>query len=135
MVGEVLEFLRECPQISDRVVNINHLSHRVGACSLETADGGGIVKEYADGGKMLKQEFVLALRAAVCEDLKVGEENAKFFDGVREWLSNREKCGHLPRLLGGAEAVSLRAERGWTRVGAGSVDARHEMRLEMVYLV
>lgn len=135
MVNEVLEFLRECPRISGRAVNINHLSHRVGACSLETADGGGVVKVYADGGRILKQKFVLAIRAAVCEDLKVGAETAKLFDDVREWLAKQENSGRLPRLVNGAEAVSLKAERGWARVGAGSVDARYEMGLELVYLV
>lgn len=133
MVGEVMAFMEKCPYLSDRRLNLNYLAHRARSCALECREGGRVISEYADGAQLRRERFVFAAREIFSEDRSHNIAAAELFEGIREWLSEKNAQGELPRLSDGCTAVSFLAEQGWSRSGSGSVDARYEMGLELVY--
>lgn len=132
MIDKVQEFLCKCPYLSGKAVNVNYLGHDVGSCSLECTADSSLLKGYADGGQLRCEEFVLAVREAYSADKTHGLAASALLENVRKWLLEQNADGVLPELEG-ERAVSLKAEHGYELKTAGSVDARYEMRLRLVY--
>ncbi|MBE7031993.1 MAG: hypothetical protein E7401_03415 [Ruminococcaceae bacterium] len=132
MVIELAEYLSQCPALEGERVCVNYLDGDVGAVSL-TLGAQAEEKAYADGGQLFVRRFVLAVREGYGKARGEMKRAAERFAAIEEWLAARERLGDYPDFGGKITVVSLGIACGFTPEFTGSVDARYEAEIELVF--
>ncbi len=131
MVERLIVFLKGCPQLKDRLIACGYLGEFPGCCSLEMGKRVYESKRYADGGRLMKRHFVLALREIYSADNEENKRVAKLGTDIERWLSEMNRSGVLPDLSGFGTAVSISIVNGFRLMTAESLDARYEAEFEV----
>lgn len=132
MVVETAKYISECPALSGVRVCVNYLSGNAAACSLR-GEGTTVLKPYSDGSSLCGVEMVLAIRTDYGEAAALNKNAADRLSDIEAWLNERADSGILPETNRGITPVALELKKGFSLVSAGSVDARYEAVLRVVY--
>lgn len=133
MINEIRKFISVCPCISGRLININHLGSKVGSVSLENAPASPYIKEYTDGERLCRVQFILATRESFSQSVGANCAASDFFESFSAWLSAQNRLGNLPELEGNLTAVSILADGGHTMKSSSGTTARYEIKFELCY--
>lgn len=131
MVERLIEFLSECPQLKARGINCGYLGDDVGSCSVEMGARVYEAKRYSDGARLMKRQFVLALREIYSMDAQKNLAAAGVCGEVERWIEEMDRAGNLPKLSGFGTAKSISVVQGFRLMSAESLDARYEAELEL----
>ena len=89
MITRLAEYISDCPYFEGREIKINYLDKEIGSVSLEATGNRKVVRSYADGGRLISEVFVLALREAFdmgdFENICITEK----CKGIETWLESK----------------------------------------------
>ncbi len=134
MIEETVKYLSQCPYLADAGVKVNYLEGKPTAFALRMKTANPVVKRYTDGGGVFESRFILALRLEYSGADKYNRAAAKRCEDIEGWIAQQNKSGNLPDLGHGATALSLTVEKNFNAASLGSVEARFEAELRLVYL-
>ena len=133
MINEIRSFISQCPCFSGRLININHLGSKVGSVSLENAPSTPRIKEYTDGERICRTQFILATRESFSQSLSSNCAASEFFESFSAWLIAQNHLGNLPGLEGNLTPVSILPDGSHTMKSSSGTTARYEITLELCY--
>lgn len=133
MINEIRNFISECPCFSGRLININHLGSKVGSVSLENAPSTLRIKEYTDGERLCRAQFILATRESFSQSLSATCAASEFFESFSAWLIAQNHLGNLPELEGNLTPASILPDGSHTMKSSSGTTARYEIKLELCY--
>lgn len=133
MVVKMAEFISACPALSGKKVCVNYLDGEVGAVALEFAPQQGQLKHYADGSSLCTQKFLIAVREEYGKADAVNRSVRERCKAIESWINEKNRLGQMPELGQQIQAVSCIIIRNFVPVATGSVDARYEAELELVF--
>ncbi len=134
MIEETVKYLSQCPYLADAGIKVNYLEGKPTAFALRMKATDPVVKRYTDGGGVFEERFILALRQEYSGADKYNRAAAKRCEDIEEWIEQQNQSGNLPDLGQGATTFSLTVEKSFNAEPSGSVDARFEAELRLVYL-
>lgn len=133
MINEIRNFISECPCFSGRLININHLGSKVGSVSLENAPSTLRIKEYTDGERLCRAQFILATRENFSQSLSANCAASDFFESFSSWLITQNSLGTLPCLKDKLTPVSILPDGSHTMKSSSGTTARYEIKFELCY--
>ena len=86
ILRELQSFLKTCPSLSGREININYLGHREGDCSLDEQGDYTVLRTYCDGERIVSRRFALGLRSAFDENAVLNMKDCELLEEVAQWL-------------------------------------------------
>ena len=131
MVERLIEFLSECPVLEGRAINCGYLGDDAGSCSVEMGARVYEAKRYSDGARLMKRQFVLALREIYSQDVQTNLTAAGVCTEVERWIEEMNRAGKLPNLSGFGTAKAISVAQGFRLMSTESLDARYEAELEL----
>ncbi len=134
MIEETAKYLSQCPYLTDAGIKVNYLEGKPVAFALRMKASGPVVKRYTDGGGVFEARFILAIRQEYSGADKYNRAAAKRCEDIEGWIALQNKLGNLPDLGKDINPLSLTVEKSFTAEPTGSVDARFEAELRLVYL-
>ncbi len=134
MIEETVKYLSQCPHFAGTGIKVNYLDGKPLAFALRMKSTDPVVKRYTDGGGLFEARFILALRQEYGGGDKYNRAAAKRCEDIEEWIAQQNKSGNLPDLGQEIMPMSLTVEKSFSAEPAGSVDARFEAELRLVYL-
>ena len=134
MIEETVKYLSQCPYLADARIKVNYLEGKPTAFALRMKASEPVVKRYTDGGGVFEARFILALRQEYSGADKYNRAAAKRCEDIEEWIALQNKSGNLPDLGQEVNPLSLTVEKSFNAEPSGSVDARFEAELRLVYL-
>lgn len=134
MIEETVKYLSQCPYLADAGIKVNYLEGKPTAFALRMKASDPTVKRYTDGGGIFEARFILALRQEYSGADKYNCAAAKRCEDIEEWIAQQNEVGRLPDLGQNFAPLSLTVEKSFTAELTGSVDARFEAELRLVYL-
>ncbi len=133
MINEIRDFISDCPLLSGRLININHLGSTIGSVSLDAVSQNKKIKDYTDGEQLCRAVFALAIRESFSQSVTANSNAAAFFEGFSQWLTTRNRTENLPTLCGSLTAVSIMPTDGYSIKALSNASARYEMTFEVHY--
>ena len=103
----IREFLRGCPGLSGREININYLGYNEGDCSLEPVGEADVLKIYCDGKRVCSCDFCIGVRCGFDENSNLNLKDVEFLEKLVLWLEKQNSLGVLPELSQGFSAVGI----------------------------
>ena len=134
MIEETVKYLSQCPYLADARIKVNYLEGKPTAFALRMKASDPVVKRYTDGGGVFEVRFILALRQEYSGADKYNRAAAKRCEDIEKWIALQNKSGNLPDLGQEASPLSLTVEKSFNAEPSGSVDARFEAELRLIYL-
>jgi len=134
MIEETVKYLSQCPYLADARIKVNYLEGKPTAFALRMKASDPVVKRYTDGGGVFEARFILALRQEYSGADKYNRAAAKRCEDIEKWIALQNKSGNLPDLGQEASPLSLTVEKSFNAEPSGSVDARFEAELRLIYL-
>lgn len=134
MIEETAKYLSQCPYLADAGIKVNYLEGRPTAVALRMKTTDPVVKRYTDGGGVFEARFDLAIRQEYSGADKYNRAAAKRCESIEQWIEQQNQTGNLPDLGQGTTTLSLTVEKSFDAKPSGSVDARFEAELRLVYL-
>ena len=134
MIEETIKYLSQCPYLADTGINVNYLEGKPTAFALRMKATSPAVKQYTDGGGVFEARFILAIRQEYSSADKYNRAAAKRCEDIEEWIDRQNREGNLPDLGQKANPISLTVAKSFSAEPSGSVDARFEAELRLVYL-
>ncbi len=134
MIEETAKYLSQCPYIADAGIKVNYLEGKPLAFALRMKASSPMVKRYTDGGGVFETRFILAIRQEYSVADKYNRVAAKRCEDIEGWIAIQNELGNLPDLGKSINPLSLTVEKSFTAEPTGSVDARFEAELRLVYL-
>jgi len=134
MLNETAKFLSQCPYLENAAVKVNYLDTTPFACALLMTGVDVLLKQYADGGEKRSVRFKIAVRQEYSGANTCNENSAKRCERIEEWIKAQSYLGNLPKADNGKVPLSIVLEKGFEITLTGSVDARFEAEIKVVYL-
>ncbi len=135
MVEEMVKFLSACPHICGHKIKINYLEGSPLAFSVKMLAENPVVKRYSDGGAVCEARFALAIRQEYGKAEAMNRDAAVLCENIEEWLDEQGRQGKLPALGEKAKALSLYLSKSFGVTPSGSIGAKFEAELRLVYYV
>lgn len=132
VIDSVREFFGECPLLREGFINLNRLGDEKADYSVETVPSEPVYRRYVDGGELRQYVFVFASREFYDGDLKDNSEAAGFYEGLADWIEERNRSGRLPEITGG-RALRLEVLSGGYVMSERAGTARYQMQIRLVY--
>ena len=134
MIEETVKYLSQCPHLADAGIKVNYLEGKPIAFALRMKPTSPVVKRYTDGGGVFEVRYILALRQEYSGADKYNRAAAKRCEDIEKWIAQQNKMGNLPDLGQGVNPLSIEVAKSFEAKPSGSVDARFEAELRLVYL-
>ncbi len=107
MVTNILNYLSDCPYLSDFNMNIDFLGKSKYSLSVSGRGEDKILKKYTDGDTLVMRTYKMRLRLPFGIDKTKNYENAKLCENITLWAENNTKSGILPELSDDKIPVSI----------------------------
>lgn len=135
MINEMVKYLSGCPYLDKAGIKINYLEGKPLAFSLKMLPTEPVVKRYADGGAVCESRFSLCLRQEYSRAEAENRAAAELCENIEAWICAQNNKGELPDLGDGVKPLSLAVAESFGITPIGSIDARFEAELRLVYFV
>ncbi len=116
MVTEILNYLKDCPYLSDFIMNVDFLGKNPHSLSVGATGDSKVLKKYTDGDSIEKETYKLRLRLPYGIDKEKNCENSAFLENISRWLSQRSAEGILPEM--DLDKIAISAEITFKKDGA-----------------
>lgn len=110
MVFDILNYIRECPYLSEFAANIDFLGKNPYSLSVGGVAKDKIVKKYTDGDNLIESSFILKLRLPYGVDANENLKNSELIKSITEWLVKNSERGILPSLDADKIPISISAQ-------------------------
>ena len=135
MISKLASFISECPYLLGQIVKPNFLGKEAGMASLERIKDKRIIREYADGGTLVGNSFVLALR----ESFGLGDlDNSRVSDkclAIENWIEEQNLAENTLKEKVGGNIASVGVAKCFELVRSDGASARYEAEIEVVCLM
>lgn len=130
----VRSWLRECPLISpDDQFNLNYLDAEPVSYTLDESAGSSTIKRYMDGTERKVRAFALASTSEYGPDFLEQVSASGFWDGLTQWIEQRNHAHRLPSLPTGMTATKIEVTSAQYLYRAGATTARYQIQLRLEY--
>ncbi len=109
MVFDILNYIKNCPYLSDFNHNVDFLGKNPYSLSVSGRCKSENVKKYTDGDMFIKDTYSVKIRLPFGMDMERNLDNCRLLENIRKWFSDNSAGGILPALSGGI-AISATAE-------------------------
>lgn len=133
MIEEIRQFIGTCPLFSNNRINVNYLGDKPAMYSIDSVPANLVVKEYADGGQLCQQLFVLASRELYTKSLSENIAVTRFYEEFSDWVDRCNQERELPRLGARCTAQSIEVLTGQYLFDTGDADARYQIQCRLIY--
>ncbi len=96
MVTDILNYLQNCPILSDFKMNVDFLGKNPHSLSISGRGAIKVLKKYTDGDTMEKSVYKLKLRLPFGIDKDKNTENSTLTENLQAWVSEQSARGILP---------------------------------------
>ena len=134
MTEKILEFLMECPALTDATFNVNYLDGKPLACSVGQVGDDPVIKRYADGGCLCRFRATVAIRQSYSQSRSLNIEASELCGQVEQWICQQERQGILPLTNDGTKPLSMEVVRSFSLDKTASVDGVYRGELELIYV-
>lgn len=110
MVFDILNYIKNCPYLSDFVANVDFLGKNPYSFSVGGVSRDKTAKSYTDGDSLVKSTFLLRVRLPYGVDMEKNLKNSELIKNVSEWFLTNSERGILPELDEDKIAISLSTE-------------------------
>ncbi len=110
MVFDILNYIKQCPYLSDFAANIDFLGKNPYSFSVSGVKKEQTIRKYTDGDALVESVFLLKIRLPYGVDMEQNLTNSELMKRVSSWFLNNSKRGILPELEADKIAISLSAE-------------------------
>ena len=134
MVARLAEYISLCPYLEGSKLRVNYLDKEIGSASLEMATEQKTLRNYADGGRLERMVFVLALR----EGFGMGDfENQRAVMKCKEiekWIEKEPWEESAAEIVEDSLLVWAKLLKPFRLVRTEGSFARYEAEIEVVCL-
>ncbi len=110
MVFNILNYIENCPSLSEFVTNVDFLGKNSRSLSLSGRSKDEVVKAYTDGDSLVKGTYTLKLRLPYGVDMSSNLQNSRLIEDVEEYFRKCSANGVLPELDDGKIPISVAVE-------------------------
>ncbi len=135
MIEKLAEFFSTCPELSEYGVMINYLDKEPFSAALIMCGQDTLETEYTDGGQIRHAKFILAIRQEYSGANSGNSMAAKRCEEIEHWINDQENSENFPQLDRMRRVLSVSVEKGFEITQTGSVDARFEAEIKVVYFM
>ena len=135
MIGKLAEFFSTCTELSESGVMVNYLDKEPFSAALIMCGEDTLETEYTDGGQVRHAKFILAIRQEYSGANSQNSLAAKRCGEIEKWIKAQDDSGNFPKLEGLRRVLSVSVEKGFEITQTGSVDARFEAEIKVVYFM
>lgn len=108
MVTDILDYLRNCPILSDFNMNVDFLGKNPHSLSISGRPSTSVLKKYTDGDTLEKSVYKMRLRLPFGIDRNKNTENSVLAENLQKWVSEQSARGILPDM--GEDKVAINSE-------------------------
>ena len=110
MVKDILEYLSDCPYLSDFNMNIDFLGKDKNSLSVSGRSDEKLLKKYTDGDSLMVRTYKMRIRLPFGIEKMKNYENACLCENIKSWAEKNTKSGILPELSDDKIPVSLQIQ-------------------------
>ncbi|MBQ3181136.1 MAG: hypothetical protein IJB50_00010 [Clostridia bacterium] len=110
MVFDILNYVKNCPYLSDFYKNVDFLGKKPYSFSVGGVPDEKTAKEYTDGDSLVESTFLLRVRLPYGVDMEKNLKNSELIKNVSDWFLKNSERGILPDLGEDKIAISLLAD-------------------------
>lgn len=108
MVFNMLNYIQNCPYLSEFVSNVDFLGKNSYSLSISGRSKDKVVKEYTDGDSIISSTYTLKLRLPYGVDMNNNLANSRLTENVEKWFIKNSEGGILPELDEDKIAISIK---------------------------
>ncbi|MBO4941683.1 MAG: hypothetical protein J6D15_05730 [Clostridia bacterium] len=135
MIEKIAEFFSTCPELSESGVMINYLDKEPFSAALIMCGEDTLEAEYTDGGQRRCEKFILAIRQEYSGANSQNSSAAKRCEAIEQWVKAQNDSENLPQFDSLISVLSVSIGKGFEITQTGSVDARFEAEIKVVYFM
>lgn len=110
MVFDILNYIKNCPYLSDFNMNIDFLGKNPYSLSVSGRSKDKRVRAYTDGDSLMSSSFTLKLRLPYGIDMEKNRKNSELLKNISGWFAENNAMGILPELDEDKIAISVSVE-------------------------
>ncbi len=110
MVYDVLNYIKQCPYLSDYIMNVDFLGKNINSLSVSGRAKQETIKTYIDGDCIVKEKYILKLRLPYGVDMDENLKNSELLTNISKWFFYNNERGILPELAEDKIAISASAD-------------------------
>lgn len=110
MVFDIINYIKDCPYLSDFNMNIDFLGKNPYSLSVSGRSKDSKVRTYTDGDSLVKSVFTLKLRLPYGIDMEKNRKNSELLKNISNWFLNNSLKGLLPELDEDKISISISAD-------------------------
>ena len=110
MVTNILNYLSECPYLSEFNMNIDFLGKDKNSLSVGGRGDDKVLKKYTDGDSLIARTYKMRLRLPFGIDKMKNYENSLLCESIKSWAEKNTKSGVLPEFSDDKIPVSLQIQ-------------------------
>ena len=110
MVNKIIDYLLNCPYLSEFNMNIDFLGKDKNSLSVSGRADDKILKKYTDGDSLVMRTYKMRIRLPFGIDRLKNYENSTLCENVKSWAEKNTKSGFLPELSDDKIPVSLQVQ-------------------------
>ncbi len=133
MIEEIRKYIGTCPFLKGNKINVNYLGESPAAYSIDSVPATPVIKQYADGGQLCQQLFVLASRELYTRSALSNIAVARFYEDFACWIDENNRAGALPELPDGLKAQTVEVLTGQYLYDFSETDARYQIQCRLIY--
>lgn len=133
MIESVRTFIEKCPLLKEGRVNVDYLGKEPWEYTIDGVPVSTTVKQYTDGARLRRYEFVFGSREYYGTDMPERIENSAFYEDFSAWLDEMSINGQLPDLGENKWAQSIEAVSGGYIMDTDGKYARYQIQCRMIY--
>lgn len=135
MIEKIAEFFSTCPELSESSIMINYLDKEPFSATLIMCGEDTLETEYTDGGQIRRAKFILAIRQEYSGANSRNSLAAKRCGEIERWIKVQDARRNLPQIDSLRRVLSVSVEKGFEITQTGSMDARFEAEIKVVYFM
>lgn len=133
MIEEIRKYIGTCPFLKGSKINVNYLGESPAAYSIDSVPAAPVIKQYADGGQLCQQLFVLASRELYTRSASSNIAVARFYEDFAAWIDENNQNGILPKITENVTVQSIEVLTGQYLYDFGETDARYQIQCRLIY--
>lgn len=133
IISAVKEFLLTCPLFDEIPITIDYLPSSATEAAIEAVPVPYTVKQYTDGSKICRYQFIVALRFPWFADENEGLLCSRWFEDFSNWLDSQTEANILPILPEGLKAINMYATPNRFGVDGKNSSGRYQMVCQMTF--
>ena len=130
----IRDFMCSCPLLLEGRINVDYLGAEPREYAIIRTRGEELVHQYADGGKLMRFDFLFASREWIAKSVDEQLAIAEFYEKLALWLEKKTAQGELPKLEAGLSPQSIRAVSAGGKKDHAGDTAKYQMECSLIYL-